>query len=155
MFNKISLKKKNESIIFIVMDENNNEYKIFGLTIEKLSIFYGLFLVLWGVLISFISGSDSFTSYIPSILGLPILILSFFSIKFSSRKKLFMHIVVLIGLIIFLGGLDFIRALVIGNAFDNIWADISKLMMLITGLIFVYQCIKSFIHAKKVRELNS
>ncbi len=155
MFNKISLKKKNESIIFIVMDENNNEYKIFGLTIEKLSIFYGLFLVLWGVLISFISGSDSFTSYIPSILGLPILILSFFSIKFSSRKKLFMHIVVLIGLIIFLGGLDFIRSLVIGNAFDNIWADISKLMMLITGLIFVYQCIKSFMHAKKVRELNS
>ena len=154
MFNKISL-KKNESIIFIVMDENNNEYKIFGLTIEKLSIFYGLFLVLWGVSISFISGSDSFTSYIPSILGLPILILSFFSIKFSSRKKLFMHIVVLIGLIIFLGGLDFIRALVIGNAFDNIWADISKLMMLITGLIFVYQCIKSFMHAKKVRELNS
>ncbi len=154
MFNKISL-KKNESIIFIVMDENNNEYEIFGLTIEKLSIFYGLFLVLWGVLISFISGSDSFTSYIPSILGLPILILSFFSIKFSSRKKLFMHIVVLIGLIIFLGGLDFIRALVIGNAFDNIWADISKLMMLITGLIFVYQCIKSFMHAKKVRELNS
>ena len=154
MFSKISL-KKNESIIFIVMDENNNEYKIFGLTIEKLSIFYGLFLVLWGVLISFISGSDSFTSYIPSILGLPILILSFFSIKFSSRKKLFMHIVVLIGLIIFLGGLDFIRALVIGNAFDNIWADISKLMMLITGLIFVYQCIKSFMHAKKVRELNS
>tara|TARA_Y100000591_G_scaffold211885_1_gene183836 strand:- start:1148 stop:1612 length:465 start_codon:yes stop_codon:yes gene_type:complete len=154
VFNKISL-KKNESIIFIVMDENNNEYEIFGLTIEKLSIFYGLFLVLWGVLISFISGSDSFTSYIPSILGLPILILSFFSIKFSSRKKLFMHIVVLIGLIIFLGGLDFIRALVIGNAFDNIWADISKLMMLITGLIFVYQCIKSFMHAKKVRELNS
>tara|TARA_B100001989_G_scaffold29136_1_gene17405 strand:- start:1338 stop:1802 length:465 start_codon:yes stop_codon:yes gene_type:complete len=154
VFNKISL-KKNESIIFIVMDENNNEYKIFGLTIEKLSIFYGLFLVLWGVLISFISGSDSFTSYIPSILGLPILILSFFSIKFSSRKKLFMHIVVIIGLIIFLGGLDFIRALIIGNAFDNIWADISKLMMLITGLIFVYQCIKSFMHAKKVRELNS
>jgi len=148
VFNKISL-KKNESIIFIVMDENNNEYEIFGLTIEKLSIFYGLFLVLWGVLISFISGSDSFTSYIPSILGLPILILSFFSIKFSSRKKLFMHIVVLIGLIIFLGGLDFIRALVIGNAFDNIWADISKLMMLITGLIFVYQCIKSFIHTRK------
>ena len=137
------------------MDENNNEYKIFGLTIEKLSIFYGLFLILWGVLISFFSGSDSFTSYIPSILGLPILILSFFSIKFSTRKKLFMHIVVLIGLIIFLGGLDFIRALVIGNAFDNIWADISKIMMLITGLIFVYQCIKSFMHAKKVRELNS
>ena len=66
-----------------------------------------------------------------------------------------MHIVVLIGLIIFLGGLNFIRALAIGSAFDNIWADISKLMMLITGLIFVYQCIKSFMHAKKVRELNS
>ena len=136
-------------------NQNNKEFKIASLTMEKLSIYYGLFLILWGIIVSFISGSGSFTSYIPSILGTPILIFSYLSIKFISKKKMFMHIVVLFGLIIFLGGLDFMRSLVSGNAFDNFYADLSKIMMLITGLFFTYQCIKSFIHARKMRELGN
>ena len=136
-------------------NQNTPEFKVGGLTMEKLSIYYGLFLILWGVIISFISGSSSMTSYIPSFLGIPILIFSYLSIKFVSKKKMFMHIVVLFGLIIFLGGLDFIRSFVTGNAFSNFYADLSKIMMLITGLFFTYQCIKSFIHARKMRELGS
>ena len=136
-------------------NQNTPEFKVGGLTMEKLSIYYGLFLVLWGIIVSLISGSDSMTSYIPSFLGIPVLIFSYLSIKFDSKKKMFMHIVVLFGLIIFLGGLDFIRSLVTGNAFSNFYADLSKIMMLITGLFFTYQCIKSFIHARKMRELGS
>ena len=138
-----------------VENKNNTEFKVAGLTMEKLSIYYGLFLILWGVIVSFISGSGSFTSYIPSILGAPILIFSYLSIKFISKKKMFMHIVVLFGLIIFLGGIDFIRSLVSGNAFENVYADLSKIMMLVTGLFFTYQCIRSFIHARKMRELGN
>ena len=133
-----------------VENQNKPEFKVAGLVIEKLSIYYGLFLILWGAIISFISGSSSITSFIPSILGVPILIFSYLSIKFISKKKIFMHIVVMIGLIIFLGGLDFIRSLVSGNAFGNFYADLSKTMMLITGLFFTYQCIRSFIHARKI-----
>ncbi len=136
-------------------NQNNLEFKVAGLIMEKLSIYYGLFLILWGVIVSFISGSSSMTSYIPSILGVPILIFSYLSIKFVSKKKMFMHIVVLFGLIIFLGGLDFIRSLISGNAFGNFYADLSKIMMLITGLFFTYQCIRSFIHARKMRELGN
>ena len=136
-------------------NQNTSEFKVAGLTMEKLSIYYGLFLILWGVIVSFVSGSSSMTSYIPSILGVPILIFSYLSIKFVSKKKMFMHIVVLFGLIIFLGGLDFIRSLVTGNAFGNFYADLSKIMMLITGLFFTYQCIRSFIHARKMRELGN
>ena len=136
-------------------NQNTPEFKVGGLTMEKLSIYYGLFLVLWGIIVSLISGSDSMTSYIPSFLGVPVLIFSYLSIKFDSKKKMFMHIVVLFGLIIFLGGLDFIRSLVTGNAFSNFYADLSKIMMLITGLFFTYQCIKSFIHARKMRELGN
>ena len=138
-----------------IENQSTSEFKVIGLTMEKLSIYYGLFLILWGVIISFISGSGSMTSYIPSILGVPILVFSYLSIKFVSKKKMFMHIVVLFGLIIFLGGLDFIRTLVTGNAFGNIWADLSKIMMLITGLFFTYQCIRSFIHARKMRETGN
>tara|TARA_B000000565_G_scaffold253756_1_gene230920 strand:- start:165 stop:593 length:429 start_codon:yes stop_codon:yes gene_type:complete len=138
-----------------VENQNNSEFKVVGLTMEKLSIYYGIFLILWGVIVSFISGSGSMTSYIPSILGVPILIFSYLSIKFVSKKKMFMHIVVLFGLIIFLGGLDFIRSLITGNAFSNFYADLSKIMMMITGLFFTYQCIRSFIHARKMREIGS
>ncbi len=136
-------------------NQNSTEFKVAGLTMEKFSIYYGLFLILWGVIVSFISESGSFTSYIPSILGAPILIFSYLSIKFISKKKMFMHIVVLFGLIIFLGGIDFIRSLVSGNAFENVYADLSKIMMLVTGLFFTYQCIRSFIHARKMRELGN
>ena len=138
-------------------NDNNNisEFKLAGLTMERLSIYYGLFLILWGVIISFISGSNSATSYIPTFLGIPILFFSYLSIKFVTKKKLFMHIVVIFGLIIFLGGLDFIRSLVSGNAFENFYADLSKIMMLITGLFFTYQCIKSFIHNRKMRDLEN
>ena len=127
----------------------NLEFKVFGLNIETFSIFYGSFLIFWGLLVSFISGSNSLTSFIPSFIGLPILIFSNLSIKFTSKKKIFMHIVVLFGLIAFLGGLDFFRSILNGTVFQNIWADISKLILLTTGGYFVYQCIRSFIFARK------
>ncbi len=138
-------------------DQLNNKsiFKVFGITIESLSIFYGLFLIFWGVGISFISGSNSFTSFIPSFLGLPILVFSYLSVKFENKKKLFMHLVVFFGLIVLLGGTDFLRSILVGLAFQNFWADISKLVMLITGIFFVYQCIKSFIHARKNKDLNN
>ena len=128
---------------------NNSEFKVFGTTIETFSVFYGSFLVFWGVIVSFISGSNSLTSFIPSLIGLPILIFSNLSIKFTNKKKLFMHIVVFFGLIAFLGGLDFLRSILSGTLFQNFWADISKLILLTTGGYFVYQCIRSFIFAKK------
>ena len=134
------------------MNNNQNdriEFKVFNLNIETFSIFYGSFLIFWGLVVSFVSGSNSLTSFIPSFIGLPILIFSNLSIKFSSKKKLFMHIVVLFGLIAFLGGLDFLRSLISGTAFQNIWADVSKIILLITGGFFTYQCVKSFIFARK------
>ena len=134
------------------LNQNNSEFKTLGMTIEKLSIVYGLFLIFWGIMVSLLSGSNSFTSYIPSILGLPILIFAYLSTKFISKKKLLMHIVVLFGLIVFLGGLDFIRSILIASVFDNYWANLSKLAMLLTGLFFTYQCIRSFIHARKMSE---
>ena len=130
----------------------NKEFKVLNLTIEKLSLYYGFFLIAWGIIVSFVSGSSSATSYIPSFLGFPLVVFSYLAIKFSSKKKLFMHIVVIFGLIIFLGGLDFIRTLISGYAFENLWADISKIMMLLTGLYFLIQCIRSFVFARKNRE---
>ena len=134
---------------------NINEFRVFGTTIENFSVFYGSFLIFWGILVSFISGSNSLTSFIPSIIGLPILVFSNLSIKFENKKKLFMHIVVFFGLITLLGGLDVIRSIMNESLFSNFWADISKLMMLVTGLFFVIQCVRSFIHARKIKDINN
>ena len=130
---------------------NIKEFTFLGRNMESVSIIYGIFLIIWGIAVSLISSSNSLTSFIPSIFGLPILLFSILSVKFQNRKKLFMHIVVTFGLIVFIGGLDFSRGLIKGTSFTNMWADISKLMMLITGLIFTYLCIKSFIFARKNR----
>ena len=125
----------------------NEEFKWCGLTVEKLSVYYGVFLISWGLIISLISGSDSFTSYIPSILGVIVVLFSSLAIKIPNKKKLFMHIVVLFGVIIFLGGLDVFRSF--DNLFDNLWADVSKFMLLITGLWFTVINIKSFIFIRQ------
>ena len=129
--------------------DDKKEFKVFGISIEYFSIYFGLFLLLWGMIVSFLGSSKSFTSYIPSFIGLPIIIFSYLSIKYENKKKIFMHIVVIFGLICFLGGLDLVRSVLMGSIFQNFWADVSKLMMLITGFYFTYQCTKSFIYARK------
>ena len=133
------------------MEIEQKEFTIFGKSIEKLSLFYGIFLILWGVIISFISGSNSATSYIPSYLGAPIVIFAALSLYFPNRKKIFMHLVVLVGILILLGGLDFLRGFINNNLFENFWADLSKLMMLLSGGYFIYLCVLSFIFARKIK----
>ena len=134
------------------MDLNEREFKAFGKSMEYLSIYYGIFLILWGLIISFISNSSSITSYIPTFVGLLITIFSSLSLFFPNKKKVYMHIVVLFGLITAIGGLDFLRGLLNGSAFTNFWADLTKIIMLITGSYFVFLCVKSFRFARKIKE---
>ena len=122
------------------------EFKFLSYNMEKISSFYGIFLIIWGVFISLFSQSSSITSYIPSLIGVCILFFSLLALYVPRRKKLFMHIVVFIGLVVVLGGLDILRG--IDTIFINFWADISKIMMLLTGIFFIFLCVKSFIHAR-------
>ena len=122
------------------------EFKFLGYNMEKISSFYGIFLIIWGIFISLFSQSSSITSYIPSLIGVCILFFSLLALYVPRRKKLFMHIVVFIGLVVVLGGLDILRS--IDTIFINFWADISKIMMLLTGIFFIFLCVKSFIHAR-------
>ena len=125
------------------------EYKFLGLNMQSVSILYGIFLILWGLAVNFVSSSSSYTSLIPSIMGLPILIFSLLAVMFPSKIKIMMHIVVLFGLLVALGGMDVFRSLVSGNFLNSFWADLSKLMMLLTGVFFTYLCILSFRFARR------
>tara|TARA_B100001059_G_C17517403_1_gene418987 strand:+ start:43 stop:435 length:393 start_codon:yes stop_codon:yes gene_type:complete len=123
------------------------EFKFLGNNMEKISSYYGAFLIIWGFAVSSLSNSESLTSLIPAFLGILIFVFALFALFIPSKKKLFMHIVVIFGLITFIGGLDLFRNY--NSLFNNFWGDLSKFMMLTTGLFFTYLCIKSFIHARK------
>lgn len=132
------------------MSVENKEFKIFGLNMIKISYIYSFFLIVWGFVVSYLSESQSLTSFIPSVLGLCILIPTFMSFKIPKKYKIFMHIVVVFGFIIFISGLQILIKFVNGgDIFVNFWADFTRIMFLITGGFFCILCIKSFRFARQ------
>jgi len=129
---------------------NTQDFRVFSLSIEFLTTLYGLFMVIWGISISLISGSSSITSMIPAFIGVPLAFIGFISMIKPTFRKALMHIAVVIGIIAFLGGLDFFRGM-----FNNYYAGLSKLMLLITGLVYVYFCVQSFIFVRRQKKLES
>ena len=78
-----------------------NEYKLFKLSAEQISVLYGLMLFAFAVIVSSVSDSKSFTSYIPAIIGVPISAFGILSILMPSKQKIFMHLNVLLGVFVF------------------------------------------------------
>ena len=103
-----------------------SEFSVMGKTMEQITIFYGAFLIAWAVLVSLIGQSESLTSLIPALFGLPIAAMGLLTIRMPEKTKLFMHIAVTLGLIVCLGGLDFLRGFGSeGGPFSNPWAGLS------------------------------
>ena len=129
---------------------NSQDFRVFSLSIEFLTTLYGLFMVIWGISISLISGSSSMTSMIPAFIGVPVAFIGFLSMIKPTFRKDLMHIAVVIGIFAFLGGLDFFRGM-----FTNYYAGLSKLMLLITGFVYIYLCVQSFIFVRRQKKLES
>ena len=129
---------------------NTEDFKVFSLSIEFLTTLYGLFMVIWAFSVSFVSESSSLTSMIPAFIGLPLVFIGIISTIKPTFRKALMHIAVLIGAIAFLGGLDFFR-----NMFSNYYAGLSKLMLMITGFVYIYFCVQSFIFVRRQKKLKS
>ena len=129
---------------------NTQDFRVFSLSIEFLTTLYGLFMVIWGISISLISESSSITSMIPAFIGIPLAFIGFMSMIKPTFRKALMHIAVVIGIFAFLGGLDFFRGM-----FTNYYAGLSKLMLLITGFVYVYFCVQSFIFVRRQKKLQS
>ena len=129
----------------LIMSE---QFTVAGQTIPTITSGYGAFLILWGVIISIISDSDSITSYFPSLLGLPLLLSGILAAKIPEKRKLWMHIAATFGLLCALGGTRFFMVMSDGINY----ASGSMLMLLITGSVYTYICVQSFRHARMSRE---
>ena len=126
----------------------SEQFTVGGQSIPNITTGYGAFLVVWGVVISLVSGSESITSFFPSLLGLPLLISGVLANKIPEKRKLWMHIAATFGLLCAIGGTRFFMVMSDGINY----ASGSMLMLLITGSVYTYICVQSFIHARKARE---
>lgn len=120
----------------------------------KVSLIFAALLVILGLAGFFGTGSQHYTALIPTWFGLALALFGWLAISPSeSRRKLFMHINVTIGLVGFLAAAG--RALTsYGHArsegIDPNWIAIgSQLVMAGILLIYVLMCVKSFIDARR------
>lgn len=124
----------------------------------KVTLVFALLLVLLGLAGYLGTGSEHPTALIPAWFGIALGIFGFLAISPSeSRRKLFMHINVTIGLLGFLGGAveavrGYVHSTAAGIAPDQI-ALASKLTMAGLMLIYVILCVRSFIAARRSRKV--
>ena len=132
------------------------EFKFLGVKVPEISIGCGAFLIVWGIVVSVVSESQSITSLAPSLMGAPILLGGILAKVNPKRRKFWIHIAVEMGILSFLIGLDFFRGFTIeGGPFAKPYAGASKLVLLIAGGLYTLICIKAFIEARKNQEKGS
>lgn len=123
----------------------------------KTTIIFGILLIALGLLGFFGTGSAHYTALIPTWFGLALAIGGFLAISPSeSRRKIFMHINVTVGLLGFLGavgsalhGYGHARSLGIDPDYKAIAAQLTMAALL---LVYVNLCVRSFINARRARQ---
>lgn len=122
----------------------------------KLTITFGVVLILLGLLGFFATGHHAPTALIPAIAGLILAALGALANTEDAKKRmLYMHIAVTIGLLGFLGTaksiVDYIQMVVGGRQFPHPVAVEEKAAMAGVLLVFVALCVRSFISARRAR----
>jgi hypothetical protein len=120
----------------------------------KVTLVFAVLLALLGLAGYLGTGSQHPTALIPTWFGVALGIFGFLAISPSeSRRKLFMHINVTIGLLGFLGAgvraiQEFVHASSTGQTIDPIAAG-AQMTMAGLMLIYVILCVRSFISARR------
>lgn len=124
----------------------------------KVTLVFAVLLVALGLIGYVGSGSQHPTALIPTWFGIALGIFGILAISpKESRRKLFMHINVTIGLLGLIGGLvEGIRGFgkpAPADAHFLISAEASKLLLAALMLIYVLLCVRSFISARRARAI--
>lgn len=124
----------------------------------KVSLVFAVLLIILGLVGYYGTGAQHSTALIPAWFGVALGFGGLLAISPSeSRRKLFMHINVTIGLLGFIGGAveavrGYVSAIHAGKQPDMI-ALASKLTMTGLLLIYVILCVRSFIAARRARKV--
>ncbi len=118
------------------------------------AIWFGRILILLGIIgygYGLMNGAASLTALIPAAFGLILMILGHLSQSKESLRKHLMHVAVLIGLIGFVVPLGRILSKV--NDLQLSFAFLTQALMSLICLLFVALCVKSFVDARRLREV--
>jgi len=123
----------------------------------KLTMVFGVLLVLLGAWGFMATGSAHSTALIPSWTGLVFVLFGgLANSENSKRRMLWMHIAVTVALLLFLGmvpsAVDELRMLC-GTVFPHPVAVEEKAAMALLCMAFVLLCVRSFIAARRARKL--
>jgi len=122
----------------------------------KVTIIFGVLLIIVGVVGFFGTGGIHHTALIPAWFGLALVLGGFLAISPSEgRRKLFMHINVTVGLFGLIGalasalhGYGHARSLGMDPDYKALAAQVSMAVLM---LIYVNLCVRSFIQARRAR----
>ncbi len=120
--------------------------------LPKLTLGYGVLLILLGIGGYVASGTSSVTAFIPAFFGIPLALLGWVAGKEKWRKHA-MHGAVLLGVLGLLGtfrGLFQLPAFFDGTAARPL-AVVSQSIMAVLSLAFVIICVKSFMDARRAK----
>ncbi len=119
-----------------------------------LTIVFGIVLILQGIITYFLSDADSksFTALIPAIFGALLVVCGALAKKPDLRKHA-MHAAAMVGIIGIIGALTrVIPALAAGKSMGLAMG--SQIAMAVILVIYVVLCVRSFIAARKARQLG-
>jgi len=117
----------------------------------KLSITFGIVLILLGLISYFGISSESITALIPAFLGAPLLVLGWIGLSEKYRKHS-MHsaaVLMLIGFAGTISGLIKFFRMIGGETFERPSAITIQAIMAVLCLIFLVLAVKSFIDARR------
>ncbi len=117
----------------------------------RLTIVYGLLLIVLGIGSYFGTGQESKTALIPALFGVPILLSGVVALRDHLRKHA-MHAAAALALLGFIGsapGLVKVFALLGGGEVARPNAVIAQAVMALLSLVFLVLCVRSFINARR------
>jgi peptide/nickel transport system permease protein len=122
---------------------------LFGVSLP--GFWFGILLILLGVVGYIASGAASITALIPAFLGAPVLAAGVLALN-EARRKHAMHAAAALALLGVLGtvrALTKLPALLSGGEVARPAAVVAQLVMLVLSAVFLALCIRSFIEARK------
>jgi len=96
--------------------------------------------------------ATSFTALIPTFIGIPLILMGILAQLVPTKRSMFMHVAVLLGIICISGGGMAFKGLFNGEISLSI---IEQLILCLIGIDYTINSIRSFKHARKLRNVNS
>ena len=128
----------------------SDEFTFLGMTVPRFAIISSGLLVVWGIFSYTTQSADppSITAAIPALFGLPILGLGIMAERDEKNLRHYMHAAMVFALLMAIGG----ARVITGYSEMSTLALISHLHLLVIGATFIFVGVRSFRHARMLRE---